>query len=68
MHLHIRCGSPRSVIANVVDCDAIGSEFKLQFHNYVHLRVNTSGKGMNLLIRACHGLKCITSVLLKGLL
>ena len=43
-------GSSRGVVANVLDCDIILSEFEHQSHNYVHFRTNTLGKGINPLI------------------
>ena len=39
--------SPRSVVANVLDCEIVVSEFKLQSYYYVLFRTNTLGKNMN---------------------
>ena len=38
---------PRGVVANVLDCDIVVSEFKLPSRNYVCFRTNTLGKVMN---------------------
>ncbi len=43
-------GSTRDVVANLLDCDIVVSEFKLQSCYYIHFRTNTLGKGMNPLI------------------
>ena len=40
-------GSPRSVVANVLDCDIAVSEFELQLCYYVHVRSNTFQKSFN---------------------
>ena len=40
-------GSSRFVVANVLDCDIVVSEFKLELRYYVHFRTNIPGKGMN---------------------
>ena len=42
--------SPHGVIANVLDCDIIGSEFKHHSRYYVHFRTNTLGRGRKPLI------------------
>ena len=42
--------SLRGVVANVLDCDIIVSEFEIQSRYYVHFQINTLRKGMNLLI------------------
>ena len=34
-------------VANMLDCDIVISEFKLQSRYYIHFRSNTLGKGMN---------------------
>ena len=39
--------SSRGVVAKVLDCDIIVSEFELQFRYYIHFGINTVGKGMN---------------------
>ena len=40
-------GNPRGVVANVLDCDIVVSEFELLSRYYVHFRTNALGKGMN---------------------
>ena len=47
----------RSVVANVLDCDIIVSEFELLSYFYVHFRTNT------LLFLLCNGLNGTTTVL-----
>ena len=42
--------SLRGVVANVLDCDIIFTEFELQSSYYVSFRTKTSGKGTNLFI------------------
>ena len=37
-------------MAKVLDCGLEVNEFELQSHFYVHVRINTLGKGMNPLI------------------
>ena len=41
---------PRDVIANELYYDIRVSEFELQWHYYVHFRINTIGKSLNPLI------------------
>ena len=43
-------GGPLSVVVNVLDCDIIISEFKLQSYYYVHFWIKTLGKSENPLI------------------
>ena len=43
-------GCPRDVMVKVTDCRIVVSEFILQSDYYIHLRANTLGKGMNILI------------------
>ena len=43
----IKWGSPRRVVANMLDCDIVESEFELQLRYNVYLRTNTFGKSMN---------------------
>ena len=43
-------GSLCSVVANVLDCDKVESEFEFQSGYYVHFRTNTFRKGMKSLI------------------
>ena len=38
------------IMANVLDCDIVVSEFELQVCYYIHVWTNTLGKGMNPLI------------------
>ena len=38
------------VLVKAMDCGIVVSEFELQSRYYVHFRVNTLGKGMNVLI------------------
>ena len=46
-------GCPHNVVANMLDCDIVVSEFKLQSCYYIHFQTNTLGKGMNPLIPLC---------------
>ena len=39
--------SPRNVVANVLDCLIVVSEFELHSRYYVNFWINTFGKGMN---------------------
>ena len=41
---------PYGIVANVLDCDIIGSEFKHQSCNYIYFQINTLRKSMNFLI------------------
>ena len=41
---------PRSVVANVRDCNIVRSKFELNSRSYVHNRINTPSKGINPLI------------------
>ena len=59
-------GSPHGVVANMLDCNIIVSEFKLQLHYYVYFQTNTLGEGMKLLILPSYSLKSTTTVLLWG--
>ena len=43
-------GCPRGVMVKAMDCGIVVREFVLQSCYYVHFRVHTLGKGMNLLI------------------
>ena len=43
-------GSPYGVMANMLDCGIIISEFELQWYNYFHFRNNTLVKCINFLI------------------
>ena len=41
---------PHSVVVNMLDCNVVVSEFKLQSLYYIYFQPNTLGKGMNPLI------------------
>ena len=45
----------RGVVANVLDCDILVSEFELQLHHNIHFRTNTLEKGMNPIIPVAMG-------------
>ena len=36
----IQRGNPFSVVANMMDCNIVGSEFELYSHYYAHFRTN----------------------------
>ena len=40
-------GCPRGVVASVLDCDIVLSEFELQSPDYVHFQTNAFRKDMN---------------------
>ena len=42
--------SPIGIVANVLNCNIMLSEFKLWSHYYVYFQTNTLGKGINLFI------------------
>ena len=42
----------RGVVANMLGCDTVVSEFKLQLCHYIHFRANTLGKDMKPIL--CH--------------
>ena len=48
-------GRPCGVVAKVLDCNPIVSEFKLQLYYYVHFQTNALGKGMNFLVPPAMG-------------
>ena len=48
-------GCSHCVMVKEIDCGIVVSEFVLQSRYHVHFRVNTSGKGMNLLILPAMG-------------
>ena len=54
------------MVNNVLDSDIVVREFELQSRYNVHFRINTLGKGMNLLNLPCTELNSITAVLLQG--
>ena len=43
-------GRPRGIVTNILDCDIVVSEFKLQSRNYVNFFTNNLEKGSKLLI------------------
>ena len=51
----INQGCLRGVVANVLNCDIVVSEFKLQSRYYVHLRTNILGKDMNSFLPSAMG-------------
>ena len=59
-------GNLRGVMAKVLDCEIVVSEFELQSVYYVHFWTNSFGKDMNLSILACNGLNNTTTILLQG--
>ena len=55
------------IMANVLDCDIVVSEFELQSHYYRHYQANIFGKGTNFLITPpSYGLNSCTIVFLKN--
>ena len=57
--------SSHGVVAKVLNCDIVVSDFDLQLRHYIHFQTNTLRKGMNLLILSSYGLNCTTTVLLQ---
>ena len=53
---------PRCVVANVLDCNIVESEFKIYSFCYVYFWTNTFWKGMNPLISLVSG-KIVTPLL-----
>ena len=47
---------PRGVVANVLQCDIVVSEYELQSRYYVHFYANIFGKGM-FFYKNCFGIK-----------
>ena len=47
--------NPRSVVAEVLDCGILVSEFEPQSRYYVYFWINTLGKGKKLLILSTMG-------------
>ena len=41
------------LVAYILNCDSIVSEFKLHLGNYIYFQINTLGKGINSFILAC---------------
>ena len=39
-------GFPHDAVVDVLDCDIVGSEFKLQLHYYIHCWTNSLKEGM----------------------
>ena len=54
------------VVANMLDCDIIVNEFKLQSCYHVHFQTNTLRKGINILIISSYVLNSTPSVILQG--
>ena len=50
LELVMEWGSPRGLVANVLDDNIVVSEFEVQSYYYVHVQTNTLGKGINFLI------------------
>ena len=50
LSIYLSIRSLSGVMANVLDCDILVSEFELQSRYYVYFRINTLGKGMSPLI------------------
>ena len=48
-------GIPYSIVTNVLDCDIVVNEFKLQSRYYDHFRNNTPVNSMNLFIPPAMG-------------
>ena len=61
-------GSLHGVVANMLDCNIVVSEFELQFRNYVYFWTNTFGKGINLLVTLHYELSSTSTILIQGLL
>ena len=61
-------GSSRGIVANMLNCNIVLSEFELQLCYYIHFQTNTLRKGMNSLIipTPSYGLYSTTTVLLQG--
>ena len=59
-------GSSDSLVSNMLNCDIVVSEFKLQSQCCVHFQTNILGKGMNLLILSSNELNNTITVLLQG--
>ena len=55
-------GNSRGIVANVLDCDIVVSEFEHHSPYYVHFRTNTLGEGVNPLITPSYGLNSVTTV------
>ena len=62
----IKWGSLHSIVTNVLDCNIIVNEFKLQLPYYVYFWTNTLGKGMNFLILTSYRLNSTTSFYKNG--
>ena len=59
-------GSPRGVVANVLDSDMVVSEFKLLARYHFHFRTYTLERSTNLLIFPCIG-KIVSLLFSKNL-
>ena len=53
---------PRGVMMNVLDCNIVADEFKLQSRYYIQFQINTLRKGKNRLIFSCYRLNSATTV------
>ena len=51
------------IVANVMDCDTVGSEFAHESRVDVYFRTSTFGKGMNHPYSLCYGLNKTTNFL-----
>ena len=61
------CFIGASIVAKVLNCDIVVSEFKLQWSYYVHFWTNIVGKGINLpLPLLSYRLNSTTTALLQG--
>ena len=56
--------SLRGVVANILDCDIVVSEFELKSRYYVHFRFDTFRKGMNPIYCFSYGLNSTITVFL----
>ena len=54
------------IVANVMKCNKIASEFELQTYCYIHFWMNTQGEGENSLMSPCYRLNSTTIALLQG--
>ena len=58
--------NPCDIVANVLECDLIVSEFELQSRYYIHFQTNTLGKHIYPLIHPSYGLNSTTTILLQA--
>ena len=52
--------SPHGVVVNRLDCNIIGSEFKLQSCDYIHFRTNTLWEKYKLVYLLSYGLNMVS--------